>query len=81
MQYAQERFRQGVSVRDVAKELGVRDQTVAWWRKRLRTAAQGFERVQVVSDQREGVTVTGPGGIRIAGLEMAEVVELLRRLS
>lgn len=80
--YVRERLAQGASKTQVAAELGVSGPTVA--RLEARTATPALVPVRVVEEQepaRGTVTVRGPYGLVIEGLDVAGVAALLRAVS
>src|SRR6187402_3989528 len=76
--------RQGAKLVEVAAELGMKSHTLARWLGEKRSSAS-FERVEVVAAVAPAVArnviVHGPHGLRIEGLEVADVAELVRRVS
>ena len=81
------RWQAGESLRKLAKDLGVSNHTVQFWRshwgERQKRGAQ-LRRVEVVSETpllTSLLTVHGPAGTRIEGLTSDELVELWRKLS
>ena len=84
--YRRQREREGVGgVAAVAAELGVSGLSLARWSRTLERAEPRFRAVEVVVAERleraRTVVVHGPRGLRIEGLSVAEVAELLGRLS
>lgn len=80
--YLSARRAAGVSVPKVGAELGLCVSTLLRW-TRARPSPAGFERVLVVTDTTpsSALVVHGPCGLRIEGLQLADVAELVRRLS
>jgi transposase len=80
-EYLDERRAEGASATTVGAELGLGASTLLRWSKRA-SSAPSFERVVVVDDSklRVGLLVHGPCGLRIEGLDVAGVAELVRRL-
>jgi transposase-like protein len=80
--YVQARRAEGASVASVGAELGICISTLLRWTRSPRKSAT-FERVLVVADAAtpSALVVHGPCGLRIEGLQLAEVAELVRRLS
>jgi hypothetical protein len=75
--HALARRREGAGLERIARELGVsRTALVDWLRE------PSFERVEVIAEESHhgGLTVHGPHGVRVEGLSLIEVAELLRRL-
>ena len=84
--YRRQREREGVGVAAVAAELGVSGLSLARWSRTLERAEPRFRAVEVVVEaerleRARTVVVHGPRGLRIEGLSVAEVAELLGRLS
>jgi len=84
LSYTVARRRQGAKLVEVASELGMQNQTLSRWLGEKR-AAKRFERVEVVSAPVASIAtpilVHGPRGLRIEGLDIAAVAELVRRVS
>ena len=84
LSYTVARRRQGAKVVEVATELGMNFQTLARWVGEKR-AAKRFERVEVVASSAapapRALVVHGPRGLRIEGLDLASVVERVRRVA
>jgi transposase len=83
LSYTVARRRQGAKLVEVATELGKQNQTLSRWLGEER-AAKRFERVEVVAAPAASVAspilVHGPRGLRIEGLDIAAVAELVRRV-
>jgi len=87
LSYTVARRRQGAKLVEVAAELGLHDQALSRWLGEKRTSKQRFERVDVVaatpapvSRATSPIVVYGARGLRIEGLELAAVAELVRRV-
>ncbi len=84
-EYLRRRQADGVAVSTVAGELGVKRHTLlAWAAAPVGAAATPeFVPVRVVADlaRPSTIVVHGPGGLRIEGLDLADVAELVRRLA
>jgi hypothetical protein len=84
LSYTVARRRQGASIVEVASEVGMNFRTLARWLGARKTAR--FGRVVVaapVAAAAAGVAaivVHGPRGLRIEGLDVAGVAELVRRV-
>jgi hypothetical protein len=80
--YLETRRREGGTVATIGAELGLCVSTLLRWAKRPQQAS-GFERVLVVAEPAppSALVVHGPCGLRIEGLDVAAVAELVRRLS
>ena len=87
--YAQERRAQGATWELIAQELGLGVNSLINWARGTRRSQKkpAFRQVElkpsedVVSAEREALVVHGPGGLRVEGLTVATLAELLRRLS
>ncbi len=81
-EYLRGRLAAGGSTSAAVRELGVRRHTLARWAV---TAAPEprprFVPVSVVEAAGGRIVVHGPGGIRVEGLDVAGVAELLRRVA
>lgn len=75
----------GTSVEAISRGLGVKRHTLVGWTVAPEPSAGGptFVPVSVVADAATSsrIVVHGPGGVRIEGLDLAGVAELLRRLA
>jgi transposase len=84
LSYTVARRRQGARLAEVAVELGMKPYTLARWMGEKRPSAS-FERVEVVASATptpsRTLIVHGPRGLRVEGLELADVVELVRRVA
>ena len=86
LSYAVARRRQGASIVAVATELGIHFATLARWLGEKKSGRR-FERVdagaapKVAARSLCGLVVHGPRGLRIEGLDLDGVVELLRRVA
>jgi hypothetical protein len=84
MAYRQEREREGASGRQVARELGVSEATLARWGPGREEPAGSFRAIEVVLEPARSVgamVVHGPRGLRIEGLSVEQLAELVARLS
>ena len=83
LSYTVARRRQGAKLVEVAAELGMRNQALSRWLGEKR-AAKRFERVEVVAASAATAATTivvhAPRGLRIEGLDIAAVAELVRRV-
>jgi len=80
LSYTLARRRQGAKIVEVAAELGMKFHTLARWLGEKQPAV-GFERVEVVAPpSARSLVVHGPRGLRIEGLDLVGVAELVRRL-
>ena len=82
--YLRGRLEQGGSVYAVAREIGMSQTSLArWLRSEPRRSPAAFRPVTLVADGQPAlgtIVVHGPAGIRVEGLDLAGVAELLRRL-
>ena len=87
LSYTVARRRQGAKLGEVAAELGLRDQALSRWLGEKRSAKR-FDRVEVVAagpavappPATSTIVVHGAHGLRIEGLALAAVAELVRRV-
>ena len=79
--YAQAELQRGHNVEEIAAELGMKWRTLQRWRSEHKQGQ--FRRVQVVPNAPASKTLTlyGPLGVRLEGLALDEVAELIRRLA
>src|SRR3954466_1058912 len=84
LSYTVARRRQGASIVEVASEVGINFRTLARWLGARKTGRCG--RVEVVAAPvatapavAPTIVVHGPRGLRIEGLDLIAVAELLRR--
>jgi hypothetical protein len=84
LSYTVARRRQGAKIVEVAAELGMKFHTLSRWLGEKRPTAS-FERVEVIAPPpppaARTLTVHGPCGLRIEGLDLAGVAELVRRVA
>lgn len=82
MAYAEQRWREGATTREVADELGMSQATVAYWRARRDPELRP---VQVAAEAELNVErrfrLSGPCGTTLEGLTLSDVAELWRKLS
>ena len=71
----------GVSVFQLGEQLGMSWRTVSRWTEDM-SKRRGFKRVTVAEPEPTsgGLTVQGRCGVRVEGLQLEQVAELLRRL-
>ena len=85
LSYTVARRRQGATIVEVASEVGMSFRTLSRWIGERKTTGR-FGRVEVVAATRPasssgaGIVVHGPRGLRIDGLDVAGVAELVRRV-
>ena len=77
--FAQERRREGASVRKTARELGVSESSLNRW---LQKADGRLRPVRVIEkpSSRDSLVLITPGGYRLEGLSSMSAAEVLRRL-
>jgi hypothetical protein len=83
-EYHREREEEGASVRRVAGELGVSEASRVRWSRTEQERAPGFHAVELVAEpvrRPSGAVLYGPRGWRVEGLTVAELAELMERLS
>ena len=71
----------GATVSAVTRELGIRRHTLQGWARPRAQEAPRFVPVSVVEEPAGRIVVHGPGGVRVEGLDVASLAELLRRLA
>ena len=81
LSYTVARRRQGADLLTVSAELGISSKTLERWLGARRSSPR-FKRVQVESAPAatQALVVHGPRGLRIEGLDVNGVAELLQRL-
>lgn len=91
VQYARAAMSEGESIEGVARDLGISAMSVKRWFERIGSRYSGaaeLRRVEIVPDRREAgmvlaaapLVVHGPSGLRIEGLTLPGLVQLLRAL-
>lgn len=85
--FLRRRWQAGESLGKLAKQLGLSNHTVQFWRshwgERKKRGAE-LRRVEVISETplpANPLTVHGPAGMRVEGLTADDVAELWRKLS
>ena len=79
--YIRVRRQAGATLKTIASEIGIGFKTISRW---LLEEHKGpaFRRVQVVEQQpKRRLTVHGPCGLRVEGMALEQLAELLRRLA
>ena len=85
--YYRQRKQQGARTEEIETELGVSGMSLSRWSRRSAERALGFREVEVIEavPEREraerALVVHGPRGVRIEGLTVADIAELIERLS
>jgi hypothetical protein len=83
LSYTVARRRQGAKLVEVAAELGMKDQTLSRWVGEKRTSTKFVQVVTapaVTAHAASAIVVHGARGLRIEGLDLAAVAELVRRV-
>lgn len=81
-EYLRVRRAAGAPLSAVLRELGMRRETLAGWgAPPAPKETPRFVPVTVVETPAGRLVVHGPGGVRVEGLDLAGVAELLRRLA
>jgi hypothetical protein len=78
--YLRARQAAGAPLSAVVRELGVRRETLVSWAAPLEPTPR-FVPVAVIDAPAGPIVVHGPGGVRIEGLDLATLADLLRRLA
>jgi transposase len=93
VEYRREREQEGASVRTVAAELGLTGTSLVRWSRGAVETRAAFRAIEVVGQGQceergvepvsgaSAVVVHGPRGLRVQGLTVAELAELIARLS
>jgi hypothetical protein len=82
VEYLRARQAAGAPLSAVLRELGLRRETLAGWSAPEEAEKQPrFVPVAIVEAPAGRIVVHGPGGLRVVGLDVAGVAELLRRLA
>lgn len=83
-EYFRRRRAAGAAITEIASALGVKRHTLGAWTLAPEAPASrpGFVPVRVVDEPASArIVVYGPGGLRVEGLDLAALAELLRRLA
>lgn len=81
-EYLRARQAGGAPLSAVLRELGMRRETLAGWAAPAEPKARRrFVPVTVMKAPAGRIVVHGPGGVRVEGLDVAGVADLLRRLA
>ena len=83
LDWAEQQQRKGAGFVPIASELGISATTLRKWQQQRRATSSSFCPVQIVepSSSSRGLVVHAPGGLRIEGVSIPELAELVRRLS
>ena len=74
------RRKAGESLQTIGRDLAVPWKTLERWCSRRSARRSAFRRVEVVAPPKEVLVVHGAHGVRVEGLDVDGVAELLRRL-
>ena len=85
VRFSEDRHKAGASIKAISNELGISVHTLSYWRsvhRRQPTAALAKVKVVRAAEQpdRPEITVHGPRGMRIEGLSLLQLAELIARL-
>jgi len=80
VEYLAERRSVGRDINTAAAELDVPSNTLRVWAATPRSVGAGFVPVTIVGEESR-IVLHGPGGIRVEGLDVATLADLLRRLA
>jgi transposase len=83
VRYVEQQQIAGVSMKEIGSELGMSFHTLSYWRARSsQPRSTSLARVKVVEPKRTEhvVVVHAPSGLRIEGLSMTQLAELIGRL-
>lgn len=81
-EYLRARQAAGAPLSAILRELGMRRETLAGWAApAVPEARPRFVPVTVMEAPAGRIVVHGPGGVRVEGLDVAGVADLLRRLA
>ena len=84
VEHRREREREGAALGEVAAELGVSAITLERWSRKSPERSASFRAIELVGEpvrRASAVVVHGPRGLRIEGLTVSEIAELVERLS
>lgn len=85
VEYFRRRRAAGTTLAAISRELGVKRHTLVGWTvpPEVAPTVPSFVPVSIVGDATAAprIVVHGPGGVRVEGLDLAAVAELLRRLA
>lgn len=93
VEYRRAREHEGASLRSVATELGVNSASLLRWSRTPQQSSAPFRAIELVAPGQSDeivmepigrtsrIVVVGPRGVRVEGLSVAELAELLARLS
>jgi hypothetical protein len=84
VEYRREREREGAALCEVARELGVSAVSLERWSRRSPERETSFRAIELVGEpmrRASPAVVHGPRGLRIEGLTVSEIAELIERLS
>jgi transposase-like protein len=81
MAYAERRYSEGASAKQVSDELGVNVHTLGFWRERKAYAKALLRPVRVIDETSDArIVLLVRNGIRVEGLSVEQLVEVLRHV-
>ena len=79
--YASQRYGEGAKPKEVAEELGMNAHTLTSWRERRVGPQSPLRPVRVIDEVDEGrIVVLVRNGIRVEGLSLEQLIEVLRHV-
>ncbi len=79
--YAERRYNEGASAKNVSDELGVNVHTLGFWRERKANAKALLRPVRVIDQTSDArIVLLVRNGIRVEGLSVEQLVEVLRQV-
>lgn len=79
--YAERRYTEGASAKHVSDELGVNVHTLGFWRERKKNAKPVLRPVRVIDETIDArIVLLVRNGIRVEGLSVEQLVEVLRHV-
>jgi transposase len=85
VKFSEDRHKAGASIKAISNEIGISVHTLSYWRSvHRRLPGATLAKVKVVRaterPDRPEITVHGPRGLRIEGLSLPQLAELIARL-
>jgi transposase-like protein len=79
--YAERRYGEGASAKHVSDELGVNVHTLGFWRERKKNTKPVLRPVRVIDETSDArIVLLVRNGIRVEGLSVEQLVEVLRQV-
>lgn len=79
--YAERRYSEGASCKQVGDELGVNGHTLGFWRERTANARTPLRPVRVIDETSDArLVLLLRNGIRVEGLSVEQLIEVLRQV-